>query len=112
MTDEAARAKFEAAWGAPLPQGTGLSASQILAKAESGEIRGLYVVGENPLETYPDRAQVERALGKLEFLVVQDLFLDFHSKDGACGVACSLFCREDRDVYECGQTRSAPSPRV
>ncbi len=74
MADEAARAKFEAAWEAQLPQGIGLSASQILAKAESGEIRGLYVVGENPVETYPDRAQVEKALAKLEFLVVQDLF--------------------------------------
>ena len=74
MADEAERAKFEAAWEAPLPQGTGLNASQIIAKADSGEIRGLYIVGENPLETYPDRARVEKALSKLEFLVVQDLF--------------------------------------
>jgi predicted molibdopterin-dependent oxidoreductase YjgC len=74
IADEAARAKFEAAWQAQLPQGTGLGAAQILAKAESGEIRGLYVVGENPLETYPDRMQVERALSRLDFFVVQDLF--------------------------------------
>jgi predicted molibdopterin-dependent oxidoreductase YjgC len=75
ITDEAARAKFEAAWESPIPAEKGLDARQILEKAESGEIRGLYVVGENPLATYPNRPQVERGLGNLEFLVVQDLFL-------------------------------------
>ncbi len=74
ITDEAARTKFEAAWDAKLPQEKGMSAAELLAKAESGEIKGLYVVGENPIDTYPDRAQIERALAKLEFLVVQDLF--------------------------------------
>lgn len=74
ITDDVARAKFEKAWDAPIPKEIGLSAAEILAKAESGEIRGLYIVGENPLDTYPDREQVERALSKLELLVVQDLF--------------------------------------
>jgi predicted molibdopterin-dependent oxidoreductase YjgC len=74
ITDDAARAKFEKAWGAAIPNEKGLSAAEILAKAESGEIRGLYIVGENPLDTYPDRDQVEKALSKLEVLIVQDLF--------------------------------------
>ncbi|MGB6066673.1 MAG: molybdopterin-dependent oxidoreductase [Desulfomonilaceae bacterium] len=80
ITDEAARTKFEAAWDAKLPQEKGLSAAEILAKAESGEIKSLYVVGENPLDTYPDREQVEKALAKLEFLVVQDLFVTSTAK--------------------------------
>jgi len=46
-----------------------------MSGAEGGQIKALYVVGENPVETYPDRDQIERALGKLEFLVVQDIFL-------------------------------------
>ncbi len=75
ISDEKSRAKFETVWGFPLPSERGLGARQILSKAETQEIRGLYVVGENPLETYPDRSQVERALRKLELLVVQDLFL-------------------------------------
>jgi predicted molibdopterin-dependent oxidoreductase YjgC len=75
ITDEAARAKFEALWGAPAPAQKGFDAFRILDKAEAGEIRGLYVVGENPLDTYPERARTEKALGSLEFLVVQDLFL-------------------------------------
>jgi len=75
ITDDAARSKFEAAWESPIPSEEGLDARHILEKAESGEIRGLYIVGENPLVTYPHRPQIERALGNLEFLVVQDLFL-------------------------------------
>jgi len=80
IDDEDARSRFEEAWGSPLPTEEGMSASEILAKAESGEIKALYVVGENPLETYPDRARVERALGKLELLVVQDMFLTSTAK--------------------------------
>jgi len=75
ITDDVARSKFEAAWGSPIPKERGLDARQILENAEAGDIRGLYVVGENPLDTYPNRAQVEKALDNLEFLVVQDLFL-------------------------------------
>ncbi len=80
IEDETARAKFEAAWGAPLPKEKGLNAHEMLAKADIGEIKGLYVVGENPVETYPDRAAVEGALGKLDFLMVQDMFLTSTAK--------------------------------
>ncbi|MFH0823640.1 MAG: molybdopterin-dependent oxidoreductase [Pseudomonadota bacterium] len=73
--DESARTKFEKVWQGSIPTETGLNAAQILSRAETGEIRGLYVVGENPLDNYPDRAQIERALGKLDLLVVQDMFL-------------------------------------
>lgn len=75
IEDEDARAKFSQAWDFPLPVGRGFDATEILEKSEQGEIAGLYIVGENPVESYPDRDQVERALGKLEFLVVQDMFL-------------------------------------
>ena len=75
ITDEQARHKFEAAWGSVVPKDKGLDAYSILRKAADKQIHGLYVVGENPLETYPDRPLVERALSSLEFPVVQDLFL-------------------------------------
>ncbi len=74
ISDEAARTKFEAAWSCELSKDLGLSACEILKKAESGEIKALYIVGENPLETYPDKDQVERALSNLELLIVQDIF--------------------------------------
>jgi len=75
LADEEGRARFEKAWGGPLPQEPGMNAAGILEAAEKGAVRGIYVVGENPLETYPNRGQVERALGSLQFLVAQDLFL-------------------------------------
>ena len=75
ILDKDARKKFEAAWDCCLPRERGLHARQILEAADNGGICGLYVVGENPLETYPDRQLTARALENLEFLVVQDLFL-------------------------------------
>jgi predicted molibdopterin-dependent oxidoreductase YjgC len=66
---------FEEIWDASLPENRGLDTRGILEGCLGGTIRGLYVVGENPVGTYPDRAWVEKALGGVEFLVVQDLFL-------------------------------------
>ncbi|MBI5252584.1 MAG: molybdopterin-dependent oxidoreductase [Desulfomonile tiedjei] len=75
ISDDAARAKFEDAWAGPISKERGYSAAEIFVKAEQGEIKGLYVVGENPADVYPDRALIEKALSKLDFLVVQDMFL-------------------------------------
>jgi formate dehydrogenase (NADP+) alpha subunit len=75
LTDDADRSKFESAWKASLPKDRGLDALGILDQLCSGGIKGLYVVAENPLETYPDRLKVEKALGAAGFLVVQDIFM-------------------------------------
>jgi formate dehydrogenase alpha subunit len=80
VTDEEARSKFEQAWQTSLPEGVGLTAGQIVSKAASGEIRGLYLVGENPIETYPDHDFTAKALSNLELLVVQDMFLTATAK--------------------------------
>lgn len=74
--DEAARAKFAKAWNAPLPdKGTSAGLMEILRKCRSGEIKALYVIGENPLGTLPASVGVKAALEKLEFLIVQDPFM-------------------------------------
>jgi formate dehydrogenase alpha subunit len=75
VDDAEARATLEEVWASPLPAGEGLGAREILDGCRNGTIRGLYIVGENPLGSYPDRGFVEEALAKVEFLVVQDLFL-------------------------------------
>lgn len=75
LADPEERRRFAAAWGLPLPERPGLGAPGILQKAREGRIKGLYLVGENPLVTYPDSAGTKAALEALEFLVVQDLFL-------------------------------------
>jgi NADH-quinone oxidoreductase subunit G len=57
------------------PQGSGLSAQAILEGAASGSVKTLFIAGENPVVSYPNRAKVEKALDAVEFLVVSDLFL-------------------------------------
>jgi len=58
-----------------LPGAGGYGVQQMLEKAAAGDLQALYVVGEDMLTTYPERAKVEAALDKAAFVVVQDLFL-------------------------------------
>jgi len=69
------RARFEAAWGVPLPSEPGLTVVEIVDAAATGRIKGLYVMGENPMMSDPDVGHVRRALEALDFLVVQDIFM-------------------------------------
>jgi formate dehydrogenase alpha subunit len=74
--NEELRAKFSKAWNAPLPaKGTGAGLMDILKKCRGGEIKALYLIGENPLGTLPASAEVKAALEKLELLIVQDPFM-------------------------------------
>ena len=57
-----------------LPSGKGIGAQQMLNDASTGKLKALYMVGENPIASYPDRGLVEKAMEN-SFLVVQDLFL-------------------------------------
>lgn len=69
------RQKFEAAWGVPLNPTPGLPLTEMIEAIHQGKIRALYVVGENPFLSEADACHAQEALEKLEFLVVQDLFL-------------------------------------
>jgi len=70
------RAKFSKAWSAPLPnKGGGAGLMDILKKCRGGEIKALYLIGENPLGTLPAAVEVKAALEKLELLIVQDPFM-------------------------------------
>ncbi len=58
-----------------LPGAKGLGVQGMLEAAQKGDLSALYVVGEDLLSSYPDKARVGAALDKVEFLVVQDIFL-------------------------------------
>jgi formate dehydrogenase alpha subunit len=75
LDDVQARTNFEAHWGCQLPAGAGLTALEIIDRAKEGKIRGMYIVGENPAVSFPNSNFVRQALGSLDFLVVQDMFL-------------------------------------
>ncbi|QWV93210.1 molybdopterin-dependent oxidoreductase [Geomonas oryzisoli] len=57
------------------PKGTGLNAAAIIDGCANGNVKTLFVAGENPVVSYPNRAKVEKALENVEFMVVSDLFL-------------------------------------
>jgi formate dehydrogenase major subunit len=73
--DPTVRAKFEAAWGCTLSPDPGLTVVEITQAALAGEIRGMYIMGENPFLSDPNINKVRKALANLDFLVVQDIFL-------------------------------------
>ena len=78
VTQAASRAKFEKAWS--LPAGTlddqpGLTVVEVMHAIKKGEIRGMYVMGENPAMSDPDANHARESLAALDHLVVQDIFL-------------------------------------
>jgi formate dehydrogenase alpha subunit len=74
--DEAARERFTKAWGGALPPpNSGATLMEILKRCRNGQIKALYVVGENPLATLPASVEVRAALERLDLLVCQDPFL-------------------------------------
>lgn len=75
LSDPAAMAKFEKAWGVEIPKEKGVYATECFPKMIAGEIKGLFIFGEDPVRTDPDTHHVIKALKNLDFLVVDDLFL-------------------------------------
>jgi len=76
VIDAAVKKKFEDAWSVTgLNDKAGLTITDMMIAAQKGELKALYVMGENPLLSDPDTSHIEHALSNLDFLVVQDIFL-------------------------------------
>jgi formate dehydrogenase major subunit len=69
------RAKFDQAWGVKIPPHRGWHLTDMFNAMEEGRLRGLYVIGENPLHSEADQGRCERLLKGLDFLLVQDVLL-------------------------------------
>jgi len=69
------QARFEAAWGVPLDPQVGLTVVEIMDATLAGDIKGMYIMGENPAMSDPDANHAREALAALDCLVVQDIFL-------------------------------------
>lgn len=76
VADDDLRGKFEAAWECEIPPEYGYRTTEMFLAAERDEIKGMYIIGENAALSEPNVAHAERILDNLEFLVVQDLFLN------------------------------------
>jgi formate dehydrogenase major subunit len=75
VEDPEIRARYEKAWGVKLDPKRGKTVVEIMDAIHAGEIKGMYIEGENPAMSDPDLNHAREALSALEHLVVQDLFL-------------------------------------
>lgn len=71
----AARERFEKLWKTELDPNPGLTVVEIMDAAKKHEIRGMFVMGENPAMSDPDVDHAREAMAALDHLVVQDIFL-------------------------------------
>jgi NADH-quinone oxidoreductase subunit G len=75
VDQQGVRTKFKKAWGVSIPGEAGLTLSEMYDHANQGDLKAMYILGENPVLTDPNSEQIQSALTNLEFLVVHDLFL-------------------------------------
>ncbi|WP_202614435.1 formate dehydrogenase subunit alpha [Halostella litorea] len=75
IADDEVRAKFEDAWDCDISGEYGYYTTQMFLAADDDDLRGMYVIGENPALSEPGVNHAEDVLADLDFLVVQDLFV-------------------------------------
>jgi len=75
VDDPAKQSKFEALWGGALDPERGLTVVEIMDAVHAGDIRGMYIMGENPAMSDPNAHHVREAIARLDHLVVQEIFL-------------------------------------
>src|SRR4029450_6569367 len=75
VTDVAVRQQFEAAWGVELDPKPGLTVVEIMSEVLEGNIKAMFMMGENPFLSDPNINKVKKCLAAMDFLMVQDIFL-------------------------------------
>jgi formate dehydrogenase alpha subunit len=86
---------FERAWSIRPPAAQGLVVTEMIEGCLRGEVRAMYVVGENPLLSEPDLHHAEKAIGQLDLLVVQDLFLHETAQAGHVFLPAAAFAEKE-----------------
>jgi formate dehydrogenase alpha subunit len=95
VSDPAVREKFGKAWGVEIPTNVGGRVTDFIEKAHEGVLKGFYVMGEDPALSEPDQALVIESLKKLEFLVVQEIFLSETAKLADVVLPATCFAEKD-----------------
>jgi predicted molibdopterin-dependent oxidoreductase YjgC len=75
VTDPAVQSKFQEAWGGAGPLKVGLTIPEMSEAAHAGKLKAMYIMAENPMLSDPDVHHLEESLKRLDFLVVQDIFM-------------------------------------
>jgi formate dehydrogenase alpha subunit len=89
------RQKFEQAWGVPLSQTQGMMIPDMLDAALEGNLKALYILGEDPIMSEPHTEHVRQCLAKLDLLIVQDIFLNETAKLADVVLPASCFAEKD-----------------
>lgn len=115
VSDPAAREKFEAAWGVPLSPMDGMKLPVMMDAVMHGELKGLYIMGEDLLLSEPDVAKLEEGFNKLDFVIVQDIFFNETCRfaDVVFPAACfaekeGVFTNSDRRVQRVRKSVEPP----
>jgi len=95
IDDAQARKNFEERWGVCLPMNAGLTALEIIEQAGVGKIKGMLIVGENPVSSFPHPSLVRKALASLELLVVADMFLTETAKLATVVLPAASFAEKE-----------------
>jgi formate dehydrogenase alpha subunit len=74
VTVEAARQKFETAWGVQLSDQVGMTVTEMIPAAGEGKVKALYILGEDPVVSDPDSAHIRHCLETCDFIVLQEIF--------------------------------------
>src|SRR4051794_1586894 len=98
VEDPNIRGKFEGLWQTSLDPKRGLTVVEIMDAIHAGQIKGMYIMGENPAMSDPDLTHARAALAHLEHLVVQDLFLTETAKYADVVLPASAWPEKDGTV--------------
>jgi formate dehydrogenase major subunit/formate dehydrogenase alpha subunit len=115
VTDDEARARFDRAWGVRIPAAEGLNLNVMMKEMARGNVRGLFVMGEDIVLSEPNASQIELGLNQCEFLVCQEIFHNETTRfaDVVLPAACfaekeGVFTNSDRRVQRV--RRAVPAP--
>jgi formate dehydrogenase alpha subunit len=95
LDNQEVREKIEKLWGAKLPSNSGLTVVEMFDAILKGKIKAMYIMGENVMLSDPNIHHVEEALKKLEFLVVQEMFLSETAKFADVVLPSCSFAEKD-----------------
>jgi len=96
--------RYEEAWKCKLPRRPGKPATEVWENVSKGEIRGLYIFGEDPVVADPNIAHVQHALEKADFVVVQDIFLTDTAKMAHVVLPAACYAEKD-GTFACTERR-------
>jgi formate dehydrogenase major subunit len=95
ITQKEHQAYYERHYGVPLPSKVGYRIPEMIYAAIMGELKALWIVGEDIMQTDPDTDNIKKGLENLEFLVVQELFMTETAKRAHVILPASCFYEKD-----------------